>query len=107
MSEPDYWQSEEGILDRIGLLADDVRLGTFNNATKIYATAVGVTDFTVSGEITGTSCAWCIMHVGQTYHRGLFMPQLPKHPNCVHYYDLGRVGAKPEDLEGMLTWLFS
>jgi len=99
--------TEEGILDRIGLIADDVRLGTFNNATKVYGTAVGITDFTVSGELVPNSCAWCQLHVGQTYHRGMFMPQLPKHPNCLHFYDLGRVGAEPETLEEMLTWLMS
>ena len=110
MSERDaesFWQSENGILGRIGLLADDVRLGTFNNAMKVYATAVGVTDFQVSGEISENSCDWCILHVGQIYHRGMFMPYLPKHPNCVHYYDVARVGAQPETLEGLLTWLFS
>jgi hypothetical protein len=91
-----FWQTRQGILDRIGLLADQIQLGTFNNATKVYGTACGVTDFRISGDITSTSCSWCIMHVGRTYHRGLFMPQLPKHPNCIHFYDIERVGKPPK-----------
>ena len=79
----DYWLTEEGILDRIGLLSDDVELGTFNNATKIIGTAVGVTDFQVAGGLGLNSCEWCAEHVGVVYHYGMFMPRLPKHPNCL------------------------
>ena len=85
MSDADipFWNSEEGLLERIGLLGDQIQLGTYNNAIKVFATAVGATDFTIAGELSVTSCAWCQMHVGQVYHRGQFMPDLPKHPNCL------------------------
>jgi len=102
----EYWLSGDGILDRMGLLADDVRLGTFNNAVKVYGTAVGVTDLKISGGLTATSCEWCRMHVGNVYHYGMFMPHLPKHPNCVHWYDIFRIGSPPASEEGMLSWLF-
>jgi hypothetical protein len=91
-----FWESKEGLLERIGLLADQVQLGTYNNALQIAGTAVGATDFTINGELKATSCSWCAMHVGQTYHRGQFTPILPKHPNCPHYYDVERIGANPE-----------
>ena len=103
----EYWLSGEGILERIGLLADDIRLGTFNNATKVYGTAVGVTDFRVSGDLISTSCGWCRMHVGNVYHYGMFMPSLPKHPNCQHFYDIYRVGSEPASEYVTLSWLFS
>ena len=93
----DFWNSLEGLTERIGLLADQVQLGTYNSAVKVYATAVGATDFTISGSLTKSSCGWCAMHVGQTYHRGQFMPDLPKHPGCPHYYEVERVGANPDD----------
>ncbi len=91
-----FWNSEEGLIERIELLADHVQLGTYNNAVRVYATTAGATDFTISGSLKKTSCAWCQTHVGQTYHRGQFMPELPKHPNCSHYYEVERIGAKPE-----------
>ncbi len=83
-----YWQTPNGILDRFGMLADDVQLATFNDAVKVYATAYGATDFRISGSLKLTSCQWCINHVGAVYHRGQFMPDLPRHPGCPHFYDI-------------------
>ena len=36
-----FWNSEEGLLERIGLLADQVQFGTYNGALKVIATSVG------------------------------------------------------------------
>jgi hypothetical protein len=91
-----YWLTEDGILARLGMLSEDVQLGTFNNAVKIYGTALGVTDFVISGDVGPNSCLWCIDHIGQSYHRGQFMPDLPKHINCIHFYDIERIGSLPE-----------
>ncbi len=44
------------------------------------------------------------MHVGQTYHRGQFMPYLPKHPHCEHYYQISRVGAETEESAFAAFW---
>ena len=105
MSE--FWGTEEGLLKRIDLLADQVQLGTFNNAVKVYATAVGVTDFIVDGELKPTSCEWCILHVGKVvYHRGMFLPNLPKHPNCPHFWSFYRIGEQSEE-QSLLSWLYS
>jgi hypothetical protein len=82
-----YWETEEGILERVSLLSDQVRLGGFNNAVKVYAQAVGIKDFTISGDLKATSCAWCQLHVGRTYHLGMFLPELPKHLGCPHFFD--------------------
>jgi hypothetical protein len=43
-----YWETQDGILDRFSMLAEDVQLATFNGAVKIYGTALGVTDFVIS-----------------------------------------------------------
>jgi hypothetical protein len=89
----DYWQTQDGILDRFSMLAEDVQLGTFNGAVKVYGIALGVTDFVISGNLKATSCEWCIGHVGVVYRRGMFMPILPRHPGCTHFYDVLRVGV--------------
>ena len=102
----DYWQTPGGILERFGMLADDVQLATFNGAVKILAAAYGATDFQVSGNLKLTSCQWCINHIGVTYHRGQFMPDLPRHPGCPHFYDILRIGSpEANKLQGSdRTW---
>ncbi len=70
------------------MLADDVQLSTFNDAVKVFGMTIGVTAFKISGTLKLTSCQWCINHVGNVYHRGQFMPDLPRHPGCNHYYDI-------------------
>ena len=84
----EYWQSAIGILERLAMLADDVQLATFNVAVKIYGATCGVTDFQISGNLKLTSCQWCINHVGVVYHKGQFMPDLPRHPGCQHFYNI-------------------
>jgi hypothetical protein len=103
-AEGGFWSTLDGLLERLNLLADDVQQGTFNKAVKIYATNVGATDFTISGVLTKNSCEWCALHVGQTYHRGQFMPYLPKHPHCNHFYEVGRVGAENEESAFAAFW---
>jgi hypothetical protein len=65
-----YWETQDGILERFSMLAEDVQLSSFNGAVKVYGTALGVTDFVISGNLKTTSCEWCIGHVGVVYHRG-------------------------------------
>ncbi len=84
----DYWQTAEGILSRFGMLANDVQLGTFNDAVKVFGMAMGFTAFKISGALKPASCQWCINHVGNVYRGGQFMPDLPRHPGCLHYYDI-------------------
>ncbi len=91
----DFWQAPEGILARFGMLADDVQLGTFNDSVKVFGTAMGVAFFQISGSLKHTSCQWCINHVGNVYRQGQFMPDLPRHPGCNHYYDI-QPGAVPK-----------
>ena len=90
-----YWETQDGILDRFSMLAEDVQLSSFNGAVKVYGTALGVTDFVISGDLKATSCEWCINHVGVVYHRGSFMPDLPRHQFCPHFYDILRIGEPP------------
>ncbi len=90
-----YWETQDGILDRFSMLAEDVQLSTFNGAVKVYGIALGVTDFVISGDLKATSCEWCTNHVGVVYHRGRFMPDLPRHQFCPHFYDILRIGEPP------------
>jgi len=66
-----FWNSEEGLLERIGLLADQVQFGTYNGALKVIATSVGAADLRISGDITRNTCEWCALHVGQVYEDSL------------------------------------
>jgi len=40
------------------------------------------------------TCEWCGEHIGRVYRMGQFMPDLPKHVNCWHFWDLEYVGEK-------------
>ncbi len=100
----DYWQTPSGILDRFGMLADDVQLATFNGSVKILATAYGATDFRISGSLKLTSCQWCINHVGVVYHRGQFMPDLPRHPGCPHFYDIIQTEQRAKEQGASRFW---
>lgn len=99
-----YWQTPEGVLERFSMLADDVQLATFNGAVKILATAYGATDFRISGSLKLTSCQWCINHVGVVYRRGQFMPDLPRHPGCTHYYDIIRAEEPSKEQGAGRVW---
>ena len=90
-----FWNTEEGLLERIGLLGDQIQFGTYNHALKVIATSVGATDFRIAGP--PGKCPWCAMHVGMVYHRCQFTPELPKHPNCPHYFEVERTGAEPKE----------
>lgn len=92
-----FWTSEAGILERIGMLADQVIFGSFNNALKISATAIGATDFTMAGPDDEKTCDYCGMYLGETYRRGMFMPELPAHPWCRHWWDFERIGSPPAE----------
>jgi len=87
-----YWQTMEGILERIDLLADYVQLGTFNHTVLVHSTAVGATHMQIKGGVGPNTCEWCGLHNGKVYRIGMFMPTLPKHPNCIHWYDILRIG---------------
>ena len=93
----DYWKTQNGILERFGMLAEDVQLATFNDAVKVYGLALGAVAFRISGNLKLTSCQWCINHVGVTYHRGQFMPDLPRHPGCTHFYEIINGELTPEN----------
>jgi len=90
-----YWKTPNGILDRLGMLADDVQLATFNDEAKALGLALGAAAFRISGSLKLTSCQWCRNHVGVVYLRGQFMPDLPRHPGCPHFYQPIKEGANP------------
>ena len=100
-----FWESEAGLLERAGLLADKIQLGTYNLATLIFGKNAGADGFQISGELGPNSCQWCIMHLGQVYPRGQFMPTLPKHHHCVHYYIPVKLGEKSGSLWWLLPWM--
>ena len=102
--ERDRWQTDKGILERLGMLAHDVEFGTFNNSLKVAATSLGMTDlkFSGPGKNDPKICDYCSIYVGLVYHRGQFMPELPAHPRCRHYWEIIRAGAPTDIFAEML-----
>lgn len=100
----DFWASERGLLERVALLGDKVQLGVYNLATQLLGYNAGAYGFRISGDLGPNSCQWCILHVGKVYPAGTFMPTLPKHPHCPHYYEPVLSGDK-QSLWWLLPWM--
>jgi hypothetical protein len=88
-----------GIGIRLEMLGHQIEYGTFNNAVKITSSAIGVFNFKMIGETGLTAkgnpmCEWCGEHIGRVYRLGQFMPDLPKHPNCRHFWDIEYLGER-------------
>ncbi|MCJ7574332.1 hypothetical protein MUO93_08745 [Candidatus Bathyarchaeota archaeon] len=91
---PDYWSTMGGIGVRLGMLGHQIEWGTFNGAVRITASSIGVFNFKMIGPDDERTCEWCGEHIGRVYRTGHFMPDLPKHVNCRHFWDLEYVGKK-------------
>jgi len=116
-----FWDTLAGLLERASLFGDKIQLGAYNQAVHAYGLAAGAEAFQITGALKATSCEWCILHVGQIYYRGQFMPYLPRHHRCVHTYralsgaDLEQLlganggsssgGVKASSLWWLLPWL--
>ena len=91
---PDYWSTMGGIGVRLGMLGHQVEWRTFNGAVKIMTSSIGVFAYMMVGPDDERTCEWCGEHIGREYRQGQFMPELPKHPNCRHYWDIKYLGEK-------------
>jgi hypothetical protein len=96
---PDYWSTMGGIYIRLEQFGHQIHWGTFNNAIKVITSSIGVFDFEMvespaEHALHKSRCAWCEEHLGRIYRSGMFMPNLPKHPLCCHYWDIKYVGEK-------------
>lgn len=87
MSE-DFWVSSDGWLLRILMLNHLVQWLTFNDAVLTEAEKVGYKKFIIAGPLDERCCDWCAEHVDQIYTASQFMPDLPKHINCRHWWDV-------------------
>lgn len=91
------------------MLADQVIFGSFNNALKVSATSIGITDFQFAGPDDEKICDYCSLYLGHVYRRGMFMPELPAHPYCRHFWDLATVGLPglgPKEVGGLAGVFF-
>ena len=91
---PDYWSTMGGVGIRLGMFAHQIEYGLFNKAVKITTSSIGIFDFLMIGPDDERTCQWCGEHIGRVYRQGQFMPDLPKHPNCRHFWDIKYVGEK-------------
>ncbi|MCJ7573447.1 hypothetical protein MUO93_04185 [Candidatus Bathyarchaeota archaeon] len=60
----------------------------------ITASRIGVFNFKMIGPDDERICDWCAEHLNRIYGMGIFMPDLPKHPYCRHFWDIAYVGEK-------------
>ena len=81
-----------GIGVRLEAFGHQLQWRTFNNSVKIITSSIGVFDFMMVGPVDERTCLWCGEHNGHVYRMGQFMPDLPKHPNCRHYWDIKYIG---------------
>jgi hypothetical protein len=70
------------------MLGHQIEYGAFNKAIQITASSVGIFTFEIIGPDDEKTCNWCAEMLGRVYRRGQFMPQLPKHPWCRHWFDI-------------------
>ena len=93
--QPDYWKTMEGISTRLEYFKEQLESGTWNNAVRITASAVGVFDMEIIGPVDSRTCEWCAENTGKVYrsNRG-FLPQLPKHIGCRHWWELTYLGER-------------
>jgi hypothetical protein len=86
VSPEGYWMSETGVNLRLEMLGQSIVWGSFNNAIKVSASSYGVHRFTMAG--LPPVCKYCQQYYGHTYRMGQFMPNIPAHPYCTHYWDI-------------------
>ena len=90
--DSEYWSSMGGIGVRLEMFGHQLQWGVFNRAVLITASRVGVFNYRMIGPDDERTCEWCGEHLGRVYRQGRFMPRLPKHPYCRHFWDIEYVG---------------
>ena len=90
----DYWSTMGGIGVRLEMLGHQIEYSTFSRAIIITASSIGRFDFKMIGPDDERTCNWCGEHIGRVYRMGRFMPDLPKHIGCRHFWDIAYVGEK-------------
>ena len=93
-SEGEYWVSQGGIGVRLEMLGYQIEWSTFNRAVIITGSRIGAFHFKMIGPMDEKTCIWCGEHLGRVYRMGRFMPDLPKHVNCRHFWDIAYQGQR-------------
>lgn len=83
-----------GIAVRLEMLGHQIQYSTYNRAIVITASSIGVFDFKMIGPDDERTCDWCAEHIDRVYRMGMFMPDLPKHIGCRHFWDIAYVGER-------------
>jgi hypothetical protein len=87
-----YWSTMGGIGVRLKMFGQQIEYSTFNKSVVITASSIGRFNFMMIGPEDERTCEWCNEHLGRVYRMGQFMPDLPKHPNCRHFWDIEYLG---------------
>lgn len=84
----EYWKSWEGVQVRLEDLAEDLIYRVFNRAIQAYGSTMGIKMFKIVGPLDSSTCETCAAYLwGGPWRAGQFMPDIPAHPGCRHYYD--------------------
>ena len=89
----EFWSSMEGIYTRLDMLGETVVWDYFNGAIKVSANAFGIRKLQITGPLDERICDYCEglfeeNGEGKTYMVWQFMPDLPAHPGCRHFWDV-------------------
>jgi hypothetical protein len=83
---PDFWQTEAGVETRLQLLESSLEAESFNLA--VVTNPYGLMMFQISGPLDDRTCFICSEYAGQAFRKGEYMPELPIHPNCRHFWEI-------------------
>ena len=93
LAKDDYWSSEDGIYERLNMLGETVVWDYFNNAVKVSANAFGIKKMQIAGPLDERNCEYCAglfdeNGEGRVYLIHWFLPDLPAHYGCRHFWDI-------------------
>ena len=88
----DFWLTTQGLFARLDMLAEGVAWKSFNDATVAGLKALGVSHVEWVADLDERTCGYCIDQNGHRYVLGMFLPELPAHPNCRCYWDYAEEG---------------
>ena len=92
-TDEDYWSSQDGIYERLNMLGETVVWDYFNGAVKVSANAFDIRQLQITGPLDERICEYCEglydeNGEGKVYMVWQFMPYLPAHPGCRHFWDV-------------------
>ncbi len=84
-----YWNTPEGIDERLDMFTMYLLMLSFNSSLILYAEHNKAKEGTLYLQMSGPApvCRYCQQYHKKLYRPSDFMPEFPSHPNCTHSYE--------------------